>query len=209
MIDCNEFDMWAGNYDEEVQIADDNNDYPFAGYKAIMNSIYAAVMKKNSASILDIGVGTGTLAAALYACGHRVTGIDFASEMLAIAKPKMPDATFYQYDFANGLPPGIAETKYDFIISTYALHHLNDGQKVTFIKALLPHLTENGAILIGDIGFPTKVEFSECKAQNADDWDDNEYYFVFSELIDALKGTCAMTYEQMSHCSGIMEIRPS
>ena len=207
MIDYHVFDVWAGGYDEEVRLANENNAYPFAGYKKIMDFIYSAVIKQNATKVLDVGVGTGTIAAALYENGQTITGIDFSSEMLAIAKQKMPNATFFQCDFVDGLPPEIIGEKYDFIISTYTLHHLPDTLKVAFIKSLLPYLNNSGAILIGDIGFPTRFEYDKCHEENADDWDDNEYYFVFSELSDALKHACAVTYEQMSHCGGVMEIR--
>ena len=207
MIDYHVFDIWAGEYDEEVRLADENDKYPFAGYKKIMDYIFNEAIKQNSANILDVGVGTGTLASALYKHGHIITGIDFSSEMLAIAKHKMPYATFYQCDFTDGLPSKITGNKYDFIISTYALHHLPDTLKEMFIKSLLPYLNTNGAILIGDIGFKTRNEFDKCHKQNADDWDDNEYYFVFSELIETLKCVATVTYEQMSHCGGVLEIR--
>jgi len=207
MVDCYVFDVWSGDYDEDVRVADENNDYPFAGYRKIMDFIYTTVTKQCPANVLDIGIGTGTLAAALYEYGQTITGIDFSSEMLAIAKPKMPNATFYQYDFTEGLPPETIGKKYDFIISTYALHHLPDTLKVAFIKSLLLFLNDNGVMLIGDIGFPTRVALEECKGNNANDWDENEYYFVFSELTDALKDVCSIAYEQMSHCGGVIEIR--
>lgn len=207
MIDSREFDAWAGDYDEAVRLADEKDEYPFAGYKRIMDAVYACVNERGTAKILDVGVGTGTLAAALYERGHSITGIDFSSEMLAIARNKMSGAVFYQCDFANGLPPEIAGEKYDFIISTYALHHLPDELKVIFVKSLLSYLDDNGTIIIGDIGFPTGAELNACREQNDDDWDDDEYYFVFSELADALKDVCSVSCEQISHCAGIAKIR--
>ena len=210
MLESNVFDMWANGYDNEVQLADDNNEYPFAGYKKIMNTIYSTVMKKSPANVLDVGIGTGTLAVKLYEGGNSITGVDFSNEMLSISKPKMPKANFYQFDFAYGLPSELAEMKYDFIISTYALHHLTDSLKIIFIKSLLAHLKDDGSILIGDIGFPTKFEFDECKSQHSpDDWDDDEFYFVFSEIKQELGDSCSVSHEQISHCAGIMEIRLS
>ena len=208
MLDTNVFDMWANGYDTEVQLTDDNNKYPFAGYKKVMNAIYTAVMQKNPTNVLDIGIGTGTLALKLYEHGNNITGVDFSNEMLSIAKSKMPTANFYQFDFAHGLPPELSEAKYDFIISTYALRHLTDSLKITFIKSLLRYLNDDGLILIGDIGFPTKFEFDECRMQHSpNDWDDDEYYFVFSEICNRLGDSCLVSYEQISHCAGIMEIR--
>ena len=207
MISAHVFDVWADGYDEDVRLCDEKNEYPFAGYSQIMSHIYAAAMAKCPAKVLDVGVGTGNLAAKLHEQGNRITGLDFSPEMLAIAQPKMPDAALYQCDFAQGLPPELAGEKFDCIISTYALHHFPDDLKATFIKSLVPHLNDNGVILIGDIGFPTRAELLACMGQNEDGWDDSEYYFVFTELSEALSGYFTVKYEQVSHCSGIMELQ--
>jgi putative AdoMet-dependent methyltransferase len=207
MLDRSVFDGWANDYNEEVRIADENDEYPFAGYTKIMNHIFHAVQTQPTSNVLDVGVGTGTLATALYENGHTITAIDFSSEMLAITKQKMPNAMFYQHDFSNGLPSEIVGAKYDFIISTYALHHLPDERKSAFIKSLLPFLSDSGAVFIGDIGFPTRAEFDECHGRNADDWDDDEYYFVFEELVGSLENDCKIIYKQVSHCAGLLEIR--
>ena len=95
----------------------------------------------------------------------------------------------------------------DSVEKIFTFPLLPDALKVMFIKYLLPLLSNNGTMLIGDIGFPGRAELEECKKQNASGWDDDEYYFVFSELIDALKGICEITFEQASHCGGVIEIR--
>jgi len=209
MLDNHGFDIWADGYDESVDVADDNNDYPFAGYKDIINAIYGTVMKNHPAKVLDIGVGTGTLAAKLYEGGNDITGIDFSEKMLSIARAKMPDARFFQFDFTNGLPVEVAAMKFDFIVSTYALHHLTDEEKVSFIRAISGCLSENGVIIIGDVSFPNRDALEHCKELCGDEWDDEEFYFVFSELSNALAKDCVTTYHPYSHCAGIMEIRPA
>lgn len=92
MSDKQGFDLWAGEYDKSVGIADDDNEYPFAGYKKLMNSIFGIIMERSPSSVLDIGLGTATLTSKLYAGGNEITGIDFSSQMLNIAKGKMPNA---------------------------------------------------------------------------------------------------------------------
>jgi len=42
MVAAHVFDAWSDGYDEEVRIADGNNEYPFAGYGQIMSGIYNA-----------------------------------------------------------------------------------------------------------------------------------------------------------------------
>ena len=209
MLDDKGFDMWAGGYDESVGIADDNDDYPFAGYRRLMNAVYAAVMEKCPARVLDIGIGTGTLAARLYERGNDITGIDFSGEMLARARARMPGARLIQFDFAQGLPCDISAMKFDFIISTYALHHLTDDEKIIFIPSLLDCLDDGGAIIIGDVGFTNRKDLEKCKAACGDGWDDDEFYFIFSELADRLNDKCNLKYYQVSYCAGIMEITES
>ena len=208
MLDYHEFDLWAGGYDNEVRISDEQNDFPFAGYRKMMSIIYNTVMRKKPAKVLDIGIGTGMLAKSLYEEGNEITGIDFSDEMLKKSKAKMPNAILIQCDFSKGLPSELNNRKYDFIISTYALHHLPDIMKLDFIRTLLRCLDEEGVIIIGDVGFPCWGDLEKSKKANPDEWDDDEYFFVFTELITRLCHHCILTYHQLSHCAGILEIRP-
>lgn len=209
MLDSHGFNLWAGDYDKSVNTADENNDYPFAGYKKLMNAVYGTIMDKSPASVLDIGLGTGTLASRLYAGGNEITGIDFSSEMLQKAKEKMPGARLIKCDFSKGLPEELKNARFDFIISTYAFHHLNDAEKVEFILSLLSYLKENGSIIIGDVGFQNREDLEKCRESSGDDWDNDEIYFVFSEIEKELSGKCIIKNYQFSHCSGVLEIYPS
>lgn len=208
MLDSHGFDLWAGDYDKAVNVSDDRGKYPFAGYKDLMNAIYGTVMNKHPSKVLDIGIGTGTLASKLYERGNDITGLDFSSEMLEQARSKMPDAQLIQCDFSKGLPSVLGSTTFDFIISTYALHHLKDVEKAVFISSLLDFLNENGSIIIGDVSFRTRSDLEGCKASCGDEWDVDEHYFVFSEINEAMKNKCVLTYHQFSHCSGVIEIHP-
>ena len=40
MLDNKGFDLWADGYDKTVGISDEENCYPFAGYKEILGMIY-------------------------------------------------------------------------------------------------------------------------------------------------------------------------
>ncbi|MCA0987592.1 hypothetical protein [Guptibacillus algicola] len=65
MLSKQGFDLWANEYDRSVQVSEESNEYPFAGYKEILNAIYNEVMSSNQANVLDIGFGTGVLASRL------------------------------------------------------------------------------------------------------------------------------------------------
>ncbi len=164
MLDDKGFDLWADGYDNSVQLSEENNEYPFAGYKDVLNTIYNLVRKREKAKILDIGFGTGILTKKLYDDGYQIYGIDFSQNMIEIAKEKMPLANLIRYDFSKGLPEEIKDISFDFIISTYAMHHLEDKEKITFIEKLESHLNEDGKIIIGDIAFKTRELLEKCKA---------------------------------------------
>lgn len=64
-----EFDLWAGSYDKSVGLSDQQNTYPFAGYRQVLNEIYRGVLSQPAKTVLDIGFGTGVLTAKLYQQG--------------------------------------------------------------------------------------------------------------------------------------------
>jgi len=75
MLDNKDFDLWADGYDKDVQLSEDNNEYPFAGYKDVLGTIYNMVRSKEKAKILDIGFGTGVLTKKLYDDGYEIYGL--------------------------------------------------------------------------------------------------------------------------------------
>ena len=99
ILDSKKFDLWAEEYDKSVQISSDNNEFPFAGYNDLLNTIFNIIRKKEKASVLDIGFGTGTLIKKLYDEGYEIYGVDFSKKMIEIAQDKMPLAKLFQYDF--------------------------------------------------------------------------------------------------------------
>lgn len=207
MLDNHGFDLWSDSYDDSVKNAEDNNQYPFAGYTALMNAIYGTIMNQSPAKVLDIGFGTAMLTSKLYNGGNAITGIDFSSEMLKIALSKMPNASLLQWDFTLGIPLSLANQTFDFIVSTYALHHLSDDAKVALISELLGILASDGTILIGDVCFHNRHDLNSCRESCGNDWDDEEIYFVFSELQNKLSPCCNLTFHTFSFCSGVIEIR--
>lgn len=204
MLNKQGFDIWANKYDQSVKVSEDQSLYPFAGYKKVINTIYNEIMQKKHALVLDIGIGTAILSHRLYDNGHSIDGLDFSAKMIEIAQAKMPKANVLECDFSAGLPKEIKEKKYDFIVSTYALHHLNDDEKLTFIKELLPLITDNGKIFIGDIAFQNRDNLEDCRKESITYWDDDEFYFVYDEFVVMLQMICTCEFHPISHCGGIL-----
>ena len=203
MLDNKGFDLWADGFDLTVGISDEENTYPFAGYKEILGSIFRTIMEKPSATVLDIGFGTGTLTAKLYENGCPVYGQDFSKRMIELASEKMPDAHLYQGDFSQGLVEALQSRSYDFIVATYSLHHLTDDQKVRFLQSLLERLNEDGKILIGDVAFRTRTDLEQCQREVGEEWDDEEIYFVIDEMRQSFPN---LIYQPVSYCAGILTL---
>ncbi|MCM1049500.1 MAG: methyltransferase domain-containing protein [Clostridiales bacterium] len=203
MLDKKGFDFWADYYDKTVSISDEENTYPFAGYKNVLGSIFQTIMEKKNATVLDIGFGTCTLTTKLYEHGCAVYGQDFSSRMIELAYEKMPGAHLYQGDFSQGLAEPLRHQKYDFIVATYSLHHLTDEQKITFLHAAYDCLNENGQILIGDVAFKTREKLKQCRQKAGYEWDGEEIYFVADEL---KRDFPQLSFTQISYCAGILAL---
>ena len=203
MLDNKGFDLWADGYDKTVGVSDEENTYPFAGYKNVLGTIYKTIMDKKNAVVLDIGFGTGTLTTKLYENGCTIYGQDFSARMIERASEKMAGAHLYQGDFTQGLVEPLLAQRYDFIVATYSLHHLPDEQKVSFLRVLQDHLNPGGQILIGDVAFETRAELEQCQKDSGDAWDDDEIYFVVDEL---RKTFPKLAFASISYCAGVLSM---
>ena len=204
MLDQKGFDLWADGYDKSTGLSDEQDVYPFAGYRALLGEIYNRILSGPGRRVLDLGFGTGVLTCKLYEQGCRIWGQDFSNRMQELAREKMPQAHLYQGDFAQGLTQELQQQTYDAIVATYSLHHLTDAQKVTFIQSLLPLLADGGCIYIGDVAFETREELERCKAVAGPAWDEDEIYFVAQELRAAFP---QLEFRQISSCAGLLTIQ--
>ena len=154
--------------------------------------------------MLDLGFGTAVLSARLYAAGCTVYGQDFSARMLEIAREKMPEAQLYQADLAEGLAASLRARKYDFIIATYSLHHLDFAGKVRLLEELRARLNPGGQVLIGDVAFATRADLEACRQAAGDDWDADEFYIVFEDLRAAFPD---LRFEPLPPCAGLLALQ--
>lgn len=208
MLNDRGFDRWSEEYDEFVKKS--SVEYPFDGYYEVLEFVYNKIQSKKKARILDVGIGTGVLTHRLYKDGAVIYGVDFSREMIQISLEKMPSAIILQWDFNKGLPMELQKEKFDYIISTYAIHHLNDDKKIEFIVKLRDSLKENGKLIIADISFETAEKRNECKSKYADKWDTDEFYMAAVEILAKLKAIGVdAEYTQISACAGVLELLKS
>jgi putative AdoMet-dependent methyltransferase len=203
------FDSLSEEYDQTVQECDRLNLFPFAGYEHVLDTIASRIVVRKDqpcAKILDLGIGTARLYEKLNPDTFRLWGVDFSEKMLEHARLKFPQSKMTHHDFTLGVPEALRHERYDFIVSTYAMHHLDMQKWIGMINHLLTFLEPFGTILIGDIMFPTEMDKNLCHEAHHDYWDETEHYHVFDEIIELLDGHLALSFLKTSFCSGVMII---
>ena len=76
-------------------------------------------------SVLDLGTGTGNLAAALAARGYRVTGLDFSERSLARARRGCPGVRLVLADLLE--LDAIRSDSFDLVTLAYVVHGVPEG----------------------------------------------------------------------------------
>jgi putative AdoMet-dependent methyltransferase len=201
------FDKFAETYDQDVLDADNQNQFPYAGYQKILDFIASDIDKDSHMGklrILDLGIGTGTLEAKVKPEKVDITGIDLSEKMLEVAQLKLHAARLFCADFRKGLPEEIRNDKFDIIVATYAMHHLGFEEWMEYVHYLSHHLTVFGKIYIGDILFVNENEKRLCRTQNLDSWDDDEHYHVYEAIVAKICDHLAASFLKISFCAGVI-----
>jgi tRNA (cmo5U34)-methyltransferase len=142
------FDEAAGIFDQHVLKA-----VPF--YKDMLDALISAMPCDNDRRIriVDLGCGTGTIAKKIKERYPRaaITCVDFAENMIKIAKDKLSDFDDISYavsdcrnfDFSTG---------FDAVISSLTLHHIRDEQeKKKLFKKVFEGLNHKGVFYLADL----------------------------------------------------------
>ncbi|MEV0663374.1 class I SAM-dependent methyltransferase [Actinomadura luteofluorescens] len=109
-------------------------------------------------SVVDVGCGTGNLSLAVLAAqpAARVTGLDPDADALRRAARKARrrgvDLTLTQ-GYADRIPA--QDDSLDHVVSSLALHHLDDDGRSAFARDALRALRPGGVVTIADFGGPS------------------------------------------------------
>jgi putative AdoMet-dependent methyltransferase len=197
------FDAWATKYDTSVADAT----FPLIGYEKVLDEAIAQAELWDGARALDVGTGTGNLAARLLAggCGE-VWGTDFSEEMLARARQKVPEAHFVRANLLEAWPDELPE-QFNRIVSAYVFHEFDLETKLRLIGELNARLKPRGRLVIADIAFTTAEDREAAHRRWAGLWDEAEYYWAADEAIAALANAgIGARYIQVSICGGVFTI---
>jgi putative AdoMet-dependent methyltransferase len=193
-----EFDDWAESYDASVS----NDQFPFTGYQKLLTDMVALADVHPGMSVLDLGTGTGNLAAGFARLGCELWCTDFSEPMLEQGRQKLPQAHFCLHDLRWDLPVDW-QRSFDRIVSAYVFHHFELDEKIQLLRGLLPRLAPGGFMLIGDIAFRDQAALDQVKAEAGEGWEDEFYWLADRSMLPLKKAGLQAGYQQVSSCAGI------
>jgi ubiquinone/menaquinone biosynthesis C-methylase UbiE len=105
--------------------------------------------------VLDVGCGTGSLAALCAKRGARVTAIDASPAMLRLANRKiadlgLSDAVELIEMSAINLDESFDDGAFDVVVSSFAFSELSDDEQAFVLRQCARILVEGGRLLIAD-----------------------------------------------------------
>lgn len=123
----------------------------------ILKSFYGHFIgNKPKNNVLDLGCGDGIATYELLKIDNsiRATLIDGSEDMLNKAKERLRDfrnLTFIRASFQEILNKNITLQRYDFVVSSLAIHHLTMEEKKALFRTIYSHLNTDGCFLNIDV----------------------------------------------------------
>ena len=137
------FDQWANSYDQTVAGHDVEYRDVFIHYDEILQQ----VADRSFGHVLEFGPGTGNLTVKLIIKGLSVIGVEPSGVMRKIAQEKVAGrAEIIEGHFFH-FPQNLTVQT---IASSYAFHHLTDGEKAEAIASYRNLLPSGGKIVFAD-----------------------------------------------------------
>lgn len=144
-------DTW--NYDQLASTHDERTSgqcEDYLHYEETLNLIVEWVSSIKGEHGLDLGTGTGNLAGRFMDQSIQMSGVDQSKEMLRQCQRKFPNL---DARLGNFLAIPYLEGEFDFVVSSFAFHHLTNEQQLIALEEMRRVLKPRGRIcLAGPLG---------------------------------------------------------
>jgi len=146
-------DTVKSHFEAEAEEFDKNILKLIPHYTEMINALVLSIpfKKDEKINVIDLGCGTGTVAQNIKDAfpNSNISCLDIAENMIKLTQNKLRGnincnvCNFYEYSF---------DKKYDVIISSLALHHLeSDEDKIMFYQKIYNALNKNGVFYNADV----------------------------------------------------------
>jgi ubiquinone/menaquinone biosynthesis C-methylase UbiE len=124
-------------------------------FERIRDEAVAAARLTPTDRVVDLGAGTGFLALAVATDVDRVVAVDLSERMLDVLADRARDLELDNVTtMASDLTTVALESaSVDVVMSSYALHHLRDADKVELVARARTWLAPGGRVVIADMMF--------------------------------------------------------
>lgn len=184
------FDQQAIDYDLNIK-KEGHMFNVHEGYDEALQYVKSMVRVSTGEVVVDIGTGTGNLGSKFIEDQVKVIGIDQSEKMLEKCKEKHPEIETRKGHF---LAIPLLDGSVDAIVTSYALHHLPDEEKLLALEEMTRILKQGGQICIADLMFKDQNHresvLTSYKAKGnyqAISAIEDEYYANQSVLVNWLK----------------------
>lgn len=139
-----DFNRLASTHDERVAASEGN----YADYGEALERIVQLIAPAKGERGLDIGTGTGNLAGKFLERGCAMSGVDQSREMLRLCQAKHPAM---ETRLGNFLALPYVREQFDFVVSSFAFHHLAGEQQQLALEEMDRVLKPSGRIAVADL----------------------------------------------------------
>jgi len=158
---------------------------PYIGAREYEQAHTAAIQWLEPASGergIDLGAGTGVLAAKLNLLGASMTAVEQSAEMLALLRSQYPELEGKQ---GNLLALPLQRASYHFVASTFALQSLRNEEQLLALDEMDRILLPGGRICLVGLTEATDIEHPESVCQRLSQHLDQLGYETYLSLIDS------------------------
>jgi len=154
---------YAVHYQQDAELFDYGDEWagdPLAqtDNRRLREQIVAALPPAEDLLLLDVGCGSGWLAAAVLPRGHRLVSMDISTVNPAKALQKMPSERHYGLVADSMQLPFVPEL-FDVIVASEVIEHVKDP--AAFVASLLSRLKPGGRLLI-TTPYDEKIQYCLC-----------------------------------------------
>lgn len=157
-------------------------------YRYLLKELVDALDLQQGESVIDVGVGTGNVAAEIFKRGGVPTGIDISPSGIRICEKKLPSCNFVVGDLMEPLP--FEDDSFDKAVSNNVLYAIPQSERKLLGTELFRVVRPGGRLVLANIapGFkPLNIYISHIKDEISEKGLGGTLYRMVRFIIPTLK----------------------